>query len=332
MKLNIEKVLPDNFFELLSDDLWKVFPGPTLIHITGKNPEPLFISTLLHGNEDSGFYALQKVLSHFSKGLPRDLLIFLGNPEAAKYNRRHLDDQPDFNRIWHEDVHSEETAFAMELLDILKTHKLFACVDIHNNTGRNPHYSCVNYLDPKFFSFAKLFSDKVVYFKDPKEALSIACGQFTPSLTLECGLPGDSMGAQHAYEFIKTLMELDELPNYRKKYDYYEVVAKIKIPTGVHFDIGEGPGELSLPPGFDKFNFQVLPIGSCIAKRAHGSNAVLAVVDKEGNDIFDDFVNVDSGEIVTVKHVIPSMFTMNKKIIQQDCLGYFMVQKSIDLS
>ena len=51
---------------------------------------------------------------------------------------------------------------------------MFASIDIHNNTGLNPHYGCVNRLDPPFLHLATLFSRIVVYFKRPLGVQSAA--------------------------------------------------------------------------------------------------------------------------------------------------------------
>ena len=91
--------LPDGFLSADPQYLLDIFSGPALIHLKGEKSQPLFISTLLHGNEVTGFAALQEILKKY-KTLPRDLLIFIGNVEAASYNVRTLKHQRDFNRIW----------------------------------------------------------------------------------------------------------------------------------------------------------------------------------------------------------------------------------------
>ena len=50
--------VPKAFLELTMRDVRKVFPRPTLIELPGESP-PLFISILLHGNEDAGLLAMQ---------------------------------------------------------------------------------------------------------------------------------------------------------------------------------------------------------------------------------------------------------------------------------
>ena len=71
-----------------------------------------------------------------------------------------------------------------------------ACIDIHNNTGLNPHYAAVNRIRSDYLRLASLFSTKVAYFTIPMGTLSHSMSEFCPSLTLECGQAGfaDSLG------------------------------------------------------------------------------------------------------------------------------------------
>ena len=63
LKLNIINELPDGLLELAgSKNIQQIFDQPTLLNLQGKQQNPLFISVLLHANEDTGFLAIQKLL------------------------------------------------------------------------------------------------------------------------------------------------------------------------------------------------------------------------------------------------------------------------------
>ena len=92
----------------------------------------------VHGNESAGWLALREVLSrHRGAPLPRSLVLFIGNVAAARANVRHLEDQPDFNRIWRGNG-TPYHAMAAEVLSIVRERGIVAAVDVHNTTGRNP--------------------------------------------------------------------------------------------------------------------------------------------------------------------------------------------------
>ena len=92
---------PDALLDVPSYELWRELKGPSLFRIEGRNPQPLFVSVLLHGNEDTGWQAVQSVLKDAgAHGLPRTLLLFVGNIDAARANVRTLPAQADYNRSW----------------------------------------------------------------------------------------------------------------------------------------------------------------------------------------------------------------------------------------
>ena len=84
------EALPEGFFHLKSPhDLHTLMPNPTLVHLAGKREARLFVTVLLHGNEDTGFYALQRLLQKYQgRLLPRALSIFFGNVTAAAQGLR----------------------------------------------------------------------------------------------------------------------------------------------------------------------------------------------------------------------------------------------------
>ena len=77
---------------------------------------------------------------------------FFGNVSAAKTGVRRLVGQADYNRIWPGTQLSAcpETRMASDIVGVMTQKPLFASVDIHNNTGLNPHYSCINKLGAQF--------------------------------------------------------------------------------------------------------------------------------------------------------------------------------------
>lgn len=101
MQVHRAEGIPNGLLETEPSALHTILHGPTMFRLEGERDDTLFVSTLLHGNEPTGFLALQKLLKQFQdKKPPRNLLVFLGNIEAAKENVRHLESQPDYNRIW----------------------------------------------------------------------------------------------------------------------------------------------------------------------------------------------------------------------------------------
>ena len=256
--------LPDQLLDLEAHQLEDRLGGPTLIHLAGRRDPPLFVSVLLHGNEVTGWQAVQQLLRRYTRReLPRSLSLFIGNVRAARYGQRRLDGQPDYNRIWGPGS-TPEHAMAQAVLQQMQQRGVFASVDIHNNTGTNPHYACVNYLDASTLHLATLFGRTVLYFTKPEGVQSMAFGRFCPAVTLECGKPDQPHGTQHACEFLEACLHLSALPQrpvLSQDIDLFHSVAIVKIPDEVSFGFGEEAGDphLRFPPDLDLLNFRELP-------------------------------------------------------------------------
>ena len=77
--------IPDGLLELPVERLHEMLDGPTLIHLPGRHERPLFVSVLLHGNEDTGWEAMRVLLRTYAqKELPRALSLFIGNVEVCR--------------------------------------------------------------------------------------------------------------------------------------------------------------------------------------------------------------------------------------------------------
>ena len=252
--------LPDGFLTAKAEDLQDLLETPTLFHLEGINPQPLFISTLLHGNETTGLYALQRLLKKYSDiPLPRSLSIFIGNVAAAKVGQRHLDNQQDYNRIWPGSYESDspEKDMMQTVTNIMQKKKPFASIDVHNNTGKNPHYGCVNILNPHCLELASKFSDVAVYFTSPKGVQSSSFADFCPSIVLECGQSGEKSGEVHALNYLESILTLDKFSAQDNNLKLYHTIARVLIPktTSLADTPDNMTSDLYLNPELEDKNF-----------------------------------------------------------------------------
>lgn len=325
--LSILDQLPEGFLDVDSRELHEVLDGPTLIHLPGRREPALFVSVLLHGNEPVGLRAIQKVLrDHQAHGLPRALSIFVGNVHAAREGLRHLEAQPDYNRIW-QGGSTPEHEMARQVIEQMRSRGVFASVDLHNNTGLNPHYACVNKLDEPFLELAALFGRTVVYFTEPREVQSIAFAELCPSVTVECGRAGNAPGREHAAEFVSACLHLAEIPARSPRageIEMYHTIGMIKVPEGVDLGVEPQVAGLSLAKDLDHLNFQEIDPGTLIGRIGPGGRVDLEVWTEAGKNVGDHYFTADAGEIRTSRAFIPAMFTLDTHVIRQDCLGYLM--------
>lgn len=327
--------IPDGLLSATPESLQSILNKPTLVHLSGKQSAPLFVSVLLHGNEPTGFLAVQQLLRQYqNKELPRSLSIFFGNITAASLGLRRLDNQPDFNRIWPGTSldESPESLMVAQVVDIMRNKNIFASVDIHNNTGLNPHYACINRLDAQFLHLATLFARFVVYFIRPQGVQSAAFAPICPAVTLECGRPDQQYGVEHALEFLNSCLHLAELPTHavhHQDIDLYHTVAQVKVKQDIEFSFQHQDAQLLLDQDLEILNFTDVEAGTIIGTVKNKLNLPVVAQDEHGNDVSEQYFNIDGDQLTIKRSTMPSMLTLDEKVINQDCLCYLMERLAI---
>ncbi|MFW5969748.1 MAG: M14 family metallopeptidase [Halofilum sp. (in: g-proteobacteria)] len=327
--------LPAGLLDTPAPSLHRILPGPTLIHIPGERPDALFVSVLQHGNEDTGLLAVQRLLADYDgQTLPRPLSLFIGNVEAARHGRRHLDGQVDFNRAWPgtELPAGPETRLLAEVFGRMRTRPLLASIDIHNTSGSSPHHVGVNSLEPRCLQLAHRFSRTVVHFTRPRGAQAQAFLGLCPAVTLECGRVGSAEGVTHARDFLAACLQLDTIPDEPPApgdLDLFTSVAVVAIPDSVRFGFewpaheAEADLDLCLPGDIDRLNFRELSAGTALG-RCRGPKAPVQARDPAGHDVTGEFFECSGQRLRLRRAVMPSLLTPDPRIIRQDCLCHLM--------
>lgn len=323
--LNILDHIPDGLLNTSVERLHTILSGPTLIHLPGRRKGALFVSILLHGNEETGLLAIQTLLKKY-KELPRELTVFIGNVEAAQYRKRWLDHQQDYNRIW-KPGDTKEHRLAEQVTRIMRERSPFACIDLHNNTGINPHHAAVNRLDNRSLQLASMFSRKVVYTITPPGTLTAAFSDFCTAVTIECGKASLAYGAEHAYEFLEGCLHLADVPDkpvHEHDLDLFHITTLVKVPAGVSFGFGDEEATICFINDLDHLNFRELYQETVLARVKPGISTYLEAWDEQGNEVTDKYFTIEDNEIRLTQKVMPAMLTMDREAIRLDCLCYLM--------
>lgn len=331
--------LPEGLLGLEAHQLAGVLAGPTLIHLPGRREEPLFVSVLMHGNETVGWEAVRELLARFDGGnaLPRAMSLFIGNVAAAANHQRRLFGQPDYNRVWpgSEDGGTAEHRMMARVVEIMRARRPFASVDIHNNTGFNPHYACVNRLQTPFLHLALLFGRTVVYFLRPRGVQSMAFAELCPAVTLECGKVGQAHGVVHALQYLEACLHLSEHPQHavaQQDIDLFHTVARVTVAPEAEIGFSPDAGHIVFEPDLDRLNFQELPAGTPFGRINGDGLNLLDVRNEKGHDVGGEYFTIHEGQLCLHRPVMPSMLTKDIEVIRQDCLCYLMERYGDHLS
>ncbi len=318
--------LPERLTEISPREVRSVFPNPSLISLEGRRQPPVFLSTLLHGNETTSFGVLQALARRYRAASPeRSLLIFVGNVAAAEEGVRHREGEPDFNRIW-SGVDGEHGALAERVLGIAREAEPFASIDVHNNTGSNPLYGCVNILRPADLQLAARFAPLGVYYRNPPTTQSIAFSRLCPAVTLECGRSDDADGLAAAIDLVEYALSLEEFdlhPPAPEALTLYETVGRVVVDPEASVSFGEAGADLILRPDLESTNFRMLKAGDDWA-RLGGPGLPFRVVDEHGEDHTRIFFRIEGPRVSLNRDAVPAMVTPDQTIIHQDCLCYLM--------
>lgn len=326
---------PEEFLNCPADRLAEILPGPSLFDLPGRDPHPLFVSTLLHGNETTGLAAVQEILRRRAgRGFGRSLILFIGNIEAAAAHRRTLPGGRDFNRIWPGTLtpHHPLAQMAGWICDYVAKRQPFAAVDIHNNTGFNPHYGCITRLEPKYVALAQLFSRIVVHFQRPLGTCAAAFAEICPAVTLECGKSGESSATAHAVELLEACLSISQLSDHAPAphdVDLLRTCAIVRPPAGASFSFDGTPADFLFRPDIDHLNFSELEAGASFGALGV-KDARLDIAPGDGLDATPEYFDYAGGEIRLSRPAIPAMLTVDPRAVEQDCLCYLMHRIGMD--
>lgn len=306
---------------------------PALLRIPAASPtgRARMVSCLLHGNEDSGYRAVLRML----RGRPRydfDLWVFIGNVRAASahgwYAHRYLDDQEDFNRVWGVgEATTRMRRCAAAVLEELGKADLEAALDLHNNTGENPPYAIVPQWSSPSLQLAGVCSDTVLHWPMRAHTLMEALSAQCPAIAVECGVPGLDVHTDYAAAVLERFLTEPVGESGRQVPEVtYEMRCRVTVRPEVPFAFGGALNDevdLVLTPGLDGHNFGMLFASTEIGHVHPGAAMPLCARDMRGEDVTDSLLEVtDEGRLIVTSDVTPIMMTTTVVQARRDCLFY----------
>ena len=314
------------------EDVLVALHKPTLIRIPGTDPSPRarFVSTLLHGNEDSGYRAVLEMLrngDHF----PFDLWVFLGNIRAAHqegwFAHRYLDGQEDFNRTWGLNAPTTRMRRCSDaIFEILAAEDLEGAIDIHNNTGLNPFYAIVPDPTQEALQLASALADTILRWPLRAHTLMEVLSPICPAVSVECGLPALEENHAFAATALRRFLGLASMEESRASARrIFEMMHRVIVRPEVPFAFGGALTEdldLVLHPGLDTHNFGMLLAGTELGRVPEGAAMPLLATDMRGLETTERFFDVRRGGLVVTEDITPVMLTTTVEQTRRDCYFY----------
>lgn len=320
--------LGDTAFEFL-----KRLPGPTHIHLTGKNSKrSRGVTTLLHGNEPSGLFAAFNCIKQKIKPIV-DIHIFIASVDAAKqepgFVYRMLPHQKDINRCFRSPFGTtEQDHLAQELLCKLDEIKPECIIDIHNTSGSSPAFGVATFAHENHEALVSLFTQRLIVSDLRLGALMEISTDEVPTVTIECGGANDSDSNSRATDGLTKYLTLEDVlttDHSEVSFESFHNPLRLELLEGSAIAYGDYcliEDGVTLLSEIEKFNFGYIDAGEKLGFVSGDLAANLTVIDSAGNERVFDFFQLIYGELYTTKQLKLFMVTTNPEIARKDCILY----------
>ena len=244
------------------------------------------------------------------------------------------------NRIWTAEHAATPGHLVHRVVNLIKQRDYEICLDIHNNTGKNPLYSCIPRRDHTHRNIAGLFAPTCIYFTEPESTQTVFLSRYTTAMTIECGRSGSEPGLTRAGELVDALLRRDhESVRPTRDLRVFQTIARLKVRDDVRFRIAgtalDQPQpvndqdklkgiDLLLRPDLDELNFSETTEPTLIGLLCGSRRDVLAMDQQQRPGLSSHAIFVEDHRLYLNTGMVPSMFTLDERVITQDCLGYLM--------
>lgn len=312
----------------------KRLPGPTHIHIPGKQPGPCrAVVTLSHGNEPSGLFAIHEVLRQKIRPAV-DIHCFIMNVDAAKQSPgfvyRMLPHHRDLNRCFKPPYgDSDEEQLAQALLNELRQLNPECLIDIHNTSGSSPAFGVTTFMDARHDALVSLFTHRMIVTDLSLGALMEISEHMMPTVTIECGGAQDRESKLVATEGLIRYMTREDILNIKHSdisLEFFHNPMRMELQQDSDIAFGEHSlmrDGVTLLPAIENYNFgfvdpQIL-LGFVDGELEDNLRARLP----DDRDCLNDYFELRQGRLYPRRKLKLFMVTSNPEIARKDCLFYF---------
>lgn len=309
-------------------------PGPTHIHVHGKNRQrSRAVSTLLHGNEPSGLFAIHEVLKQKIRPLI-DMHFFILNVDAAKQSPgfiyRMLPNHKDLNRCFQAPFDdSEEDELAQALLGELTRLAPESLIDVHNTSGSSPSFGVTTFMDELHDSLVSLFTPRMIVTDLRLGALMEVSDAMMPTVTIECGGAQDKESNLLATEGLIRYMTLDDVlgnDHSEMTLEFFHNPIRMELVEGSDIAFGDHllvRGGVTLLPDIENYNFGYVEPGNLLGFVSGELAANLSARKINGEQCVSEYFQLDGERLYPSQRLKLFMVTSNPEIARKDCLFYF---------
>ena len=293
------------------------------------------ITTLIHGNEPSGFIALHQWLQKKVKPAV-NIRFIVGNVEAAQlspeFSHRYLQPGQDLNRFFSCTAgNSTLIKRAEQIKKAIKAVNPEAVIDLHNTSGLSPAFGVAIDDSDQVLDLISLFTNKVILTGLRVGAIMEQNFQ-APIVTIECGGAGQIQSHQLAYAGLSKLLSAKNIfDRHASQVNIYRHPCRIELLP--HFSVAFGHNHLptadvTLRADAEQLNNQLTPKGEFIGWYEGAGELPFTAKDEQGIEQLATLFSLQNGCIFAKQSLQIFMATTDPDIAINDCLFYATVETS----
>lgn len=304
--------------------------GLTAIDIAGLDTSRCrVISTLIHGNEPSGLFALHKWLSEQHQPATNVRLIISSVKAALAeplFSQRFLPGEEDLNRCFAgkgQGVTCQRAALIKALIHQVQPE---AVLDLHNTSGSGPAFCVTTQDGPSERALASFFCNSMIL--TGLKIGSLMEQDFScPCITIECGGSQDSSSHDVAYQGIKEFTNsLDcKAGHHPNEVEVLTHPLRVELKPGVSlsydFEVNKQV-DVCICASIEHHNVGITEKGSFLGWVNHNGLRNLQIRDEQGMELASDLFEIQDGRLLTTIDMRLFMATTRVDIAQKDCLFY----------
>ncbi|WDE12177.1 succinylglutamate desuccinylase/aspartoacylase domain-containing protein [Thalassomonas haliotis] len=305
--------------------------GPTVIDITGQDASRCrVITSLLHGNEPSGFIAIHRWLTSETRKPATNIRFIIASTEAAclspLFSHRYMPGGKDLNRCFGSRENSGYYLRARLIADAINRVSPEIVVDLHNTSGSGPAFAACHGINANVLSLTSFFCETIILSAIRLGALleqDFSC----PTITVECGGCNDELAHELAYEGICHILTCETTRYFHQEREVEVVYQphRLRLKGDINLSYGgqySGAPGLTLKAAIEQYNFTGARRGEVLGWLDHLGLDNLQLTDEQGKDIIGEYFSVSGHQLLCATEMRIFMATAIRDIAINDCLFY----------
>jgi len=329
---SIRKIIADDVHSHIDsvETFLDFLEGPTWIFFPGKSSHSCrLITTLLHGNEPSGCYAILRLIKE--NFIPvADTWILVASVSTALekpvFSNRVKAGNQDLNRCFSGPWKTEIEVLAKKIIDDISELQPESIVDIHNTSGSGPGFCVSTYFSTDIDKLAGIFSNSLVI-TDIKLGALMEKDFNCPILTVECGGNQSDLSHLFAYNGLQKYLSLSDISTIEKTADlqYYHHPLRLELKEGYQLTFAtefQNSSDITLCHSIEQQNFGTTVPGKRLGWLGEAGLDCLQVINSVQENQVNEYFENKGGELHTSTPLHLFMVTTNNLIAESDCLFY----------